>query len=121
MYVRGDGNDPLNGYLPSYFGADYPTRTWTAVMQQALRGLPVAPFPPPAWVSPTRDTHQPAPPPPKHPQPARPTQIKPAAGPSTPRSSAPPPPPQPTSGPPPPPPSPTPSPSDGCTAIVCVG
>jgi membrane peptidoglycan carboxypeptidase len=120
MYVRGDGNDPLNGYLPSYFGADYPTRTWTAVMQQALRGLPVQSFPPPAWLSPTRDTHRPTPPPPK--QPAGPTQTTPAPGPSTPRSSAPPPPPQPTSGPPPPPPpSPAPSPTDTCTAIVCVG
>ncbi len=53
MYVRGDGNDALNGYLPSYFGADYPTRTWTATMKAALDGLPVVDFPPPAWVKPT--------------------------------------------------------------------
>ena len=25
MYVRGKGNEALNGYLPTYFGADYPT------------------------------------------------------------------------------------------------
>ena len=29
MYVRGDGNDPLDGYMPTFFGADYPARTWT--------------------------------------------------------------------------------------------
>jgi membrane peptidoglycan carboxypeptidase len=48
MYVRGDGNDALNGYLPSYFGADYPTRTWTEAMRRALVGAPVKQFPPPA-------------------------------------------------------------------------
>ncbi|MBA2464396.1 MAG: penicillin-binding protein, partial [Nocardioidaceae bacterium] len=50
MYVRGDGNDALNGYMPSYFGAEYPTRTWTATMQRILEGVPVEDFPPPAFV-----------------------------------------------------------------------
>ena len=46
MYVRGDGNDNLNcvekngelhaGYLVPYFGAEYPTRTWTDVMRLSL-------------------------------------------------------------------------------------
>ncbi|MDP9318980.1 MAG: transglycosylase domain-containing protein, partial [Actinomycetota bacterium] len=31
-YTRGDGNDPLDGYLDTFFGADYPTKTWTAYM-----------------------------------------------------------------------------------------
>ena len=48
MYVRGDGDDQLDGWLPSYFGADYPADTWTAVMQRDMAGLPVEDFPPPA-------------------------------------------------------------------------
>ncbi len=50
MYVRGKGNERLDGWLPSYFGADYPARTWTAVMQRDMEGLPVEEFPPPANV-----------------------------------------------------------------------
>ncbi|HEX5561077.1 MAG TPA: transglycosylase domain-containing protein [Nocardioidaceae bacterium] len=61
MYVRGDGNDALNGYLPSYFGADYPTRTWTEAMSETLAGRPVERFPPPANVEPTRGDHRPRP------------------------------------------------------------
>jgi membrane peptidoglycan carboxypeptidase len=56
MYVRGNGNQALNGYLSTYFGQDYPTLTWTAYMTRALRGRPVKDFPPPALlggVSPT--------------------------------------------------------------------
>ena len=45
MYVRGDGDDALNGWLPSYFGADYPTRTWAAVMGRDLDGVDVEEFP----------------------------------------------------------------------------
>ena len=48
MYVRGDGDDQLDGWLPSYFGADYPAQTWTAVMKHDMEGLPVEQFPPPA-------------------------------------------------------------------------
>ena len=29
MYVRGKGNEQLDGWLPSYFGGDYPADTWT--------------------------------------------------------------------------------------------
>jgi len=50
MYVRGDGDDQLDGWLPSYFGAEYPTRTWTDVMDRALDGEPVEDFPEPANV-----------------------------------------------------------------------
>ena len=39
MYVRGDGDDQLDGWLPSYFGADYPADTWTAVMRRDMEGL----------------------------------------------------------------------------------
>ena len=51
MYVRGDGNDALNGYMPSYFGADYPTRTWTEAMRETLDDMPIEQFPPPANVA----------------------------------------------------------------------
>ncbi len=63
MYVRGDGDDQLDGWLPSYFGADYPTRTWTAIMQADLEGSEVEEFPPPANLdgdAPT-DGHDPTP------------------------------------------------------------
>ena len=63
MYVRGDGDDQLDGWLPSYFGADYPARTWTAIMQQDMEGLDVEEFPEPAHVdgdAPDTD-HEPTP------------------------------------------------------------
>jgi membrane peptidoglycan carboxypeptidase len=50
MYVRGKGNEQLQGWLPSYFGGDYPAETWTAVMQRAMEGLPVEEFPEPAML-----------------------------------------------------------------------
>jgi membrane peptidoglycan carboxypeptidase len=50
MYVRGDGDDQLDGWMPSYFGADYPTDTWLAVMERDLEGKEVLDFPPPANV-----------------------------------------------------------------------
>jgi len=63
MYVRGDGDDQLDGWLPSYFGAVYPAQTWTAIMQQVMEGMDVEEFPPPANVdgeAPT-DGHEPEP------------------------------------------------------------
>jgi membrane peptidoglycan carboxypeptidase len=73
MYVRGDGNDQLDGWLPSYnglegyFGANYPTRTWAAVMGRILDGTEVEDFPPPANVDGEApdDGHAPYTPPPK--------------------------------------------------------
>ncbi|GAB2980098.1 transglycosylase domain-containing protein [Nocardioides montaniterrae] len=65
MYVRGQGNEQLDGWLPSYFGADYPARTWTAIMRMALEGLPVESFPPPAFVDGTAPDAGHAPVPPK--------------------------------------------------------
>lgn len=84
MYVRGDGDDQLDGWLPSYFGADYPARTWTAVMSRDMEGVPVEQFPAPAYVDGDAPTsgHAPAYTPPphsgptkkatKHPQPTQP-------------------------------------------------
>ena len=50
MYVRGDGDDQLDGWLPSYFGGTYPTQTWTAIMTSELEGQPVEEFPPAVYV-----------------------------------------------------------------------
>jgi membrane peptidoglycan carboxypeptidase len=72
MYVRGDGDNALNDWLPpyngaaGYFGAGYPTATWSAVMKQDLVGVPVVKFPPPANVTgaPPESGHTAPPPPP---------------------------------------------------------
>jgi len=45
---------PLDGAMPSYFGADYPTRTWTSVMRGVLEGMPVLSFPPKGNVAATQ-------------------------------------------------------------------
>jgi membrane peptidoglycan carboxypeptidase len=99
MYVRGDGDNALNNWLPpyngaaGYFGAGYPTATWAAVMKQDLVGVPVENFPPPAYVTgtPPETGHSPAPPPPPpsshHTQSSAPTSSAPTS--SAPTSSAP--------------------------------
>ena len=119
MYVRGDGRQPLDGYLPSYFGADYPTRTWTAAMQRILQGYPVAQFPPPAFVDGQAPTpgHAPYTPPPPPPTTQAPTPTpKPSPKPKPTPSPTPTPTPSPTPSPSPSqstPPSPLPSPGNG--------
>ncbi|GAB4001728.1 transglycosylase domain-containing protein [Nocardioides ultimimeridianus] len=63
MYVRGQGNGQLDGWLPSYFGGHYPAETWTEIMKIEMAGLPVEDFPPPAYVDGTAPTggHSPLP------------------------------------------------------------
>ena len=62
MYVRGDGNDALNGYLPSYFGGRLPDPD---LDRGACGGPSTAPpvqsFPPAANIPAKRDDHAPAP------------------------------------------------------------
>jgi membrane peptidoglycan carboxypeptidase len=97
MYVRGDGDDALNDWLPpyngaaGYFGAGYPTATWAAVMQRDLVGVPEEGFPPAANVPAKKTDHAPAPPPPpppsSHPTSSAPTSSSPPT--SKPTSSAP--------------------------------
>ena len=41
VYVRGKGVGKLDGWLPSFFGGDYPAQTWTAVMQRDMEGVEV--------------------------------------------------------------------------------
>jgi membrane peptidoglycan carboxypeptidase len=65
MYVRGKGNEQLDGWLPSYFGGDFPADTWTAVMKKDMDGVDVEDFPPPAYVDGVapQEGHQPTLPP----------------------------------------------------------
>lgn len=64
VYVRGKGAEPLDGYLEPFFGGTYPAQTWTAVMADAMEGLEVEEFPPPAYVDGEAPStgHEPAPP-----------------------------------------------------------
>jgi membrane peptidoglycan carboxypeptidase len=65
MYVRGKGNEQLDGWLPSYFGGDYPADTWTDIMKRDMEGVDVEDFPPAANLdgeAPT-DGHEPTLPP----------------------------------------------------------
>ncbi len=83
MYVRGDGDDQLDGWLPSYFGSAFPADTWLAVMSRALEGTDVLEFPPPANVdgdAPGADTSTaPAAPTTTQQAPAPPADAEPAA------------------------------------------
>jgi membrane peptidoglycan carboxypeptidase len=102
MYVRGDGDNALNDWLPpyngasGYFGAGYPTATWAAVMKRDLVGVPEETFPPAANVTgdPPETGHAPYTPPPppptsRHTRSSAPTSSAPPT--SEPTSSAPPP------------------------------
>ena len=77
MYVRGKGNEALNGFLPSYFGANFPTYTWRAIMSSILEGTDSEAFPPPANVDgDAPDTgHTPYTPPPPTPTPTKTTKA----------------------------------------------
>jgi membrane peptidoglycan carboxypeptidase len=78
MYVRGNGRKPIDeGYLPlGYFGATYPTMTWTAVMKGIMDGLDVVDFPPAANLDGKAPSsgHEPYTPPPKPTKTKKPTQ-----------------------------------------------
>jgi membrane peptidoglycan carboxypeptidase len=69
MYVRGNGQEPLDGYLPTFYGGEYPARTWASLTEGALQGAPVIEFPEPAFVEATNEEHVPLPPPPPEPSP----------------------------------------------------
>ncbi len=45
MFVRGNGQEPLDGFLPTFYGGEYPARTWAATMERVMAGLPVEDFP----------------------------------------------------------------------------
>ena len=129
MYVRGDGNDNLScvqahgkvctpGYLVPYFGAEYPTKTWTAVMTRIMEGMPVEDFPEPAFVEATSAAateHAPLPTYTPTPTPTRTQRPSPTEAPSTVEPS-------PTETPTPTPTetiTPTPTPTDTCAPLGC--
>lgn len=102
MYVRGNGRQQLQGWLPDwnglggYFGGNYPTRTWTAIMQTLMEGLPVEEFPEPVYVDGDAPTsgHEPTMAPPTSVRPTqrptkRPTRRPTTRPPTTPTTSAP--------------------------------
>jgi membrane peptidoglycan carboxypeptidase len=126
MYVRGKGNEQLDGWLPSYFGGDYPADTWTDIMKRDMEGVDVEEFPPPAYVDGEApdDGHAPTlpPTPTKKPTPTEtPSETgKPTKTPTTVPTPTPTPttevPPPPTSSAPPPP---TSTPTDTCGILGC--
>ena len=73
MYVRGKGNQALNGYLPSFYGGDYPAATWTSIMSALMEDVPVEDFPEPAFVDgeAPAEGHAPYTPPPPEPEPTQ--------------------------------------------------
>jgi len=94
MYSRGKGNEALNGYLPSFYGGDYPASTWTAIMTELMDGVEEEDFPEAVFVEgePPATGHEPYTPPPPPPTPEknnkpRPRETK-AATPSTPEPPA---------------------------------
>jgi len=71
MYSRGNGNEPLDGYLDTFYGGEHPADTWAAVMSRALAGAEVLPFPEPAFIDQTAEGHSPTPTPTPTPSPTR--------------------------------------------------
>jgi membrane peptidoglycan carboxypeptidase len=55
--------------MPTFYGGEYPARTWTATMTKALEGEEVLEFPPPGNVEATAEDHAPLPPPQPKPKP----------------------------------------------------
>ncbi|ROR92899.1 membrane peptidoglycan carboxypeptidase [Nocardioides aurantiacus] len=66
MYARGKGNEALNGFLPTFYGGQYPTLTWSSIMSRLMEGVDVEDFPEPAFVDgdAPEDGHAPYTPPP---------------------------------------------------------
>jgi membrane peptidoglycan carboxypeptidase len=50
VYVRGKGAEPLDGWLPEFYGGTYPAQTWTEAMTRALEGEEVLELPDPVYV-----------------------------------------------------------------------
>ena len=56
MYNRGTGSGRLDGYLPTYFGGQYPAKTFKAYMDAALDPSNCGTFPKPANLKSTKGT-----------------------------------------------------------------
>lgn len=112
MYVRGDGDDQLDTWLPSYFGSGFPAQTWLALMTRMMEGVEVEDFPEPAFVdgdAPEGYAPTTAPPTPtQRPSPTRSAQPTQSAEPTE----------EPTEE---PTPTEQPTPTDGCEGVLCPG
>jgi membrane peptidoglycan carboxypeptidase len=127
MYSRGNGNAPLDDYLPTFYGGEYPARTWAAVTARALEGEEILQFPEPAFLDQTVEGHEPTPtytPPPEDTSTPEPTTTPGEGGGAddseepSPTPSSPPPSPSPTQSSAPPPPSQTPTQSSAPSPTV---
>lgn len=67
MYVRGQGNEALDGFLPTFYGGQYPALTWRDIMGRVMSGREVQDFPPPVFGegTPPETGHEPYTPPPE--------------------------------------------------------
>ncbi|KAA1424833.1 penicillin-binding protein [Mumia zhuanghuii] len=55
MYVRGkNGNEALNGYMPTFYGGQYPAKTFQSFMNKVVDGDDCGEFPPPANIKSTK-------------------------------------------------------------------
>jgi membrane peptidoglycan carboxypeptidase len=78
MYSRGNGNEPLDGYLDTFYGGEHPALTWAAVMRRALEGEDILEFPPAANLEQTVAGHSPTPTPTYTPSPTQSSTPKPS-------------------------------------------
>lgn len=75
VYVRGKGAEPLDDWLPEFFGGTYPAQTWTEAMRLALEGQEELDLPDPVYVdgeAPESGHTYVPPPPPKSNKPDKP-------------------------------------------------
>lgn len=85
MYNRGAGLGRLDGYLPTYFGGQYPAKTFREYMNSALAGTDCGTFPPAANIRSTKgQAYTPAAPKPKPKPKPKPTETTPVPTPATP-------------------------------------
>ena len=116
MYVRGDGDDQLDGWLPTYFGGGYPADTWAAIMGPMMEGLEVEEFPEPAFVDgdAPSDGHEPTTAPPSPTRSPKPTKSPSETVTEAPTEEPSEEPTEPTE-------EPSPTESDGCDGLLCPG
>lgn len=91
MYVRGKGSGALNDYLPTFYGGEYPARTFQDLMSRVMDGLEVEDFPDPANLDgdAPKNGHEPArPTPTRRPKPTK-APVTPTAPPVTPTAPQP--------------------------------
>jgi membrane peptidoglycan carboxypeptidase len=56
MYNRGKGNEDLEGYMPTFYGGQYPAKTFAAYMNEVLDSDNCGSFPSPAYIKADKGT-----------------------------------------------------------------